>query len=218
MRFKLGLPSMAAILLVLSACGPLSNNGQAPSKLTRLRQSRELALDWIKTARANVNNATYLSNLSKNSYLSKINQLDDILSNRIIEIDNFADGPCSENTSSEKTSDEFTLAYVENPPQNSNIYVCKEAFDFSNPIIAQVLIHEGIHITGVIDECKTTEFEVNIIHLAGQRPFKNFYVGSPACASINFNHINFLKLQDSEEGTPSALEWKEFILPQGAKY
>lgn len=204
---------MAAILFVLSACGPLSNNGSAPSKLTRLNKSRELALDWIQKAGANVNNATYLSNLSKNSYLSKINQLDDILSNRIIEIDNFADGPCSENT-----GDEFTLAYVKNPPQNSNIYVCKVAFDFSNPIIAQVLIHEGIHITGETNECKTTEFEVNIMHLAGQRPFKNSYVDTPACASINFNHINFLELQDSEEGTPSALEWKEFILPRGAKY
>jgi len=199
------LAPLGALFLMLSSCGQISNGGT--SKTARLNASRKLAITWAETA------STEAESISNIATLNKLDDIMPILENRELIIDLSSSGPCAENT-----EEEFTLAYVEVPPKNSNIYVCTEAFDFSNDIIAQVLIHESIHITGVTDECNTTEYEVNIMDLAGQRPFKNSYVDDPSCSSKDFSGINFVVLSDESDVGSSGLKWKNAVPLKGLRY
>lgn len=200
--------SISFSALIIS-CGQISslNEGGKLSQQERIDASRELALEWAEKA----SNET-----SSERYLTKISELSNVLEERDIIIVKDQDGPCADNT-----YEEFTLAYVLNPPQNSDIYVCKESFEFENAIIAQVLVHEGIHITGETNECETTDFEVNITHLAGVNPFKNVYVDStsdPDCSYLDLNHISFVTLTDDGESARRPIQWNSKRLPKGLRY
>jgi hypothetical protein len=96
---------------------------------------------------------------------------------------------------------------------------------FSNAIIAQVLIHEAIHGAGNTNECATTKEELLYMTLANKRPFKNAYVDStsnPDCSSYNLGSgINFIVLDDGNfVVVPHAVHFidEEDHAPHGARY
>ncbi len=200
--------ALAALLLV-PACGLPQGTG-AKTNLTKLSDSIDLADEWLASARTATSNTTYKTNIST---------LREVLSTREIVLDPKNDGgPCSDNT-----EDEFTLAYVKPPLLSQPIHMCQETMTFSEAIIAQVLIHEGVHATGDNNECSTTQKELRYMVLANQRPFKNVYVEStsdPDCSSYNLGSgINFVILED---GTilpiPSVHEWSHEEAPDHAHY
>jgi hypothetical protein len=196
-------------LLMLPACGLPESSG-VKTNLMKLSDSVDLADEWLASARTATNNTTYKNNITS---------LRDVLSTREIVLDPKNDGgPCSDNT-----EDEFTLAYVRPPLLTQPIHVCQETMTFSESIIAQVLVHEGVHATGDNDECSTTQKELRYMVLAKQRPFKNVYVEStsnPDCSGYNLGTgINFVILED---GTvffvPSVHEWSGEEAPGHAHY
>lgn len=200
--------TLGAMLLV-SACGLPVETG-AKTNLTKLSDSIDLADEWLATARTATSNTTYKNNITT---------LRDVLATREIILDAKNDGgPCSDNT-----EDEFTLAYVRPPLLTQPIHVCQETMTFSESVIAQVLVHEGVHATGDNNECSTTQKELRYMVLASQRPFKNVYVEStsnPDCSSYNLGvGINFIILEDgSILPIPSVHEWSHEDAPEHAHY
>jgi hypothetical protein len=200
--------TLGAMLLV-SACGLPVETG-AKTNLTKLSDSIDLADEWLATARTATSNTTYKNNITT---------LREVLATREIILDAKNDGgPCSDNT-----EDEFTLAYVRPPLLTQPIHVCQETMTFSESVIAQVLVHEGVHATGDNNECSTTQKELRYMVLASQRPFKNVYVEStsnPDCSSYNLGvGINFVILEDgSILPIPSVHEWSHEDAPEHAHY
>ena len=206
---RLGVLWALGALLVVTACGlPVSTAGK--TNLTKLSDSLDLADEWLESARSATSNTTFKNNITT---------LREVLSTREVILDPKNDGgPCSDNT-----EDEFTLAYVRPPLLTQPIHVCQETMTFSEAIIAQVLLHEGVHATGDNNECSTTQKELRYMGLANQRPFKNVYVEStsnPDCSSFNLGvGINFVILEDgSILPLPSVHEWSHEDAPEHAHY
>jgi hypothetical protein len=65
----------------------------------------------------------------------------------------------------------FTLENYE----DRGIFICEKAHLYSQAFLAQMLIHEGIHLTGIKDECETTRLELNLVRASGVLPFVNSY-------------------------------------------
>ncbi|MEO5668572.1 MAG: hypothetical protein ABIR96_10975 [Bdellovibrionota bacterium] len=198
------------VAMLLAGCGLPTSSGGAKTNSEKLHDSNELALTWLDDA----SSAT-----SVTSTRTKISALKNVLNSREKVIDVVHDGgPCTDNT-----AEEFTLAYIKSPLSTSSIHVCTEAFTFDEPIIAQVLIHEGTHGTGNADECSTTKQELQFMTLAGQKPFKNAYVDStsnPDCSSYNLGAgIDFIVLDDGVViPIPSVQEWSDLSAPHEARY
>ncbi len=70
--------------------------------------------------------------------------------------------------------DDQTLAYA--VVNGNDIYLCARVFSKSIDIIAQILIHESIHLNGVRNECITTRIEAHAMINSGiGLQFKNAY-------------------------------------------
>ena len=193
----------------LGACG--MPESQTESAIQKLSSSTDLAITWLGVAETNA---------PTNTVSDRISDVSDALDTRQIILDEKNDGgPCSDNT-----EDEFTLAYIPPPLSTSSIHVCQEAMDFDKAIIAQTLIHEGIHATGNTSECGTTEQELQYMTLAGEQPFKNVYVDDPSCASYDLGDgIDFIVLDDGfgtpvPVAVPRVRDWRTHDAPHGARY
>lgn len=68
----------------------------------------------------------------------------------------------------------FTAAFV--TQASSNIYVCSASKSLGKIFLAQVLIHEALHLLGETDECEVTRIEIEIMTSAFRIPYKNAYV------------------------------------------
>jgi|GEM_PF-1321590 len=192
-------------LLVSGGCGlPAS---EEKTDLQKLGSAVDLADSWLGKAKA----AT-----SSNTVKNRADDVSDVLNERDILLDGEDDdGPCAGNT-----EEEFTLAYVPVPLSSSPIHVCQETMVFSEAIIAQVLLHEGLHGAGNSSECSTTQDELEFMILAGQRPFKNAYVDADVCAGYSLGDgVDFVILEDgSEVPVPRVALWTHVGAPKGARY
>jgi hypothetical protein len=197
---------LLAIACGLAACGfPTKED---PTSLQKLSASLDLALNWLDLAHDRTTGTP-----SK----TEIRNIADVLEHRQIVLEGPNDpGYCADNT-----EEEFTLAYIVQPITSSSspIRVCTETLTFNSSVVAQVLIHEGLHGTNVTSECSTTSKEISIVALAGERPFKNAYVDDPACASFNLgNGINFVILEDGSEAPIPIRFRRDIHMPRGARY
>lgn len=66
------------------------------------------------------------------------------------------------------------MAYTA-PDSLNGIYVCSSSLKMKTIELAQVLIHEAIHLSGVDSECTTTSLEFAIMKRARLRPMRNGY-------------------------------------------
>jgi len=82
--------------------------------------------------------------------------------------------PDIHNMECDKSNGGFVAAYVSNE-ENSPIFVCESGFEFGSEFLAQVFVHEAIHLSGILDECQTTVLEQKLISAGGGNPFKNSY-------------------------------------------
>lgn len=177
-RMKLHLCA-AALCFLLASCGlPISGSGS----LATTSSAKAQALVWLNQAKINT---------SASAFYNSITQVRNILNSTPIVLEYPTDGgACSDDV------DGITLAYVDNPPEESDIYMCSEALTYSNKIVAQVLIHESIHITGNTNECATSYIEAHIVHFAGEQPFENAYI-EDCPLTYDFSDISFSTSSDS---------------------
>ncbi len=171
------LSALVALCLSIASCGLPVNS----SKTVSISSGKSQAMDWLSAAQ---------SNPSANIFKNSITQVRNSLTSTDIVMEYPEDnGACADEI------DGITLAYVKTPTETSDINVCSIALEYSNEILAQVLIHESIHIAGVEDECGTTYIETHIVHFAGQKPFENGYVESCG-GSYDFSDISFSTFSD----------------------
>lgn len=177
----------------------------------KLSSSIDLAITWLDVANSNAP-----STIVRN----RIANVTNVLESREILLEETDDGGyCADNT-----EEEFTLAYIVPPLSSSSIRVCQEALTFDKSIVAQTLIHEGIHASGNTSECSTTQQELQYMTLAGEQPFRNVYVDDPECSSYNLgNGIDFIVLDDASGvpipvGGPQLRGWRTHDVPHGARY
>ncbi|MEO5667948.1 MAG: hypothetical protein ABIR96_07815, partial [Bdellovibrionota bacterium] len=79
----------------------------------------------------------------------------------------------------DSTEGRFTAAFVtSNLPSNSTIYLCTQSKSLGKVFLAQVLIHEALHLRGESDECAVTRLELEVMTRALRIPYKNAYVDS----------------------------------------
>lgn len=152
---------MALLCSGLAACGErLSYSGDInPPDLS---DARTRALDWLDLASSN---EAVLSTkaLTVASYLRE---------RQIVALtDTGSASPCD--GSGENS---ITLAFVLQPVDGSQIYVCQAGRDTKTDEKSQILIHEAIHLTGIKDECETTLLENVLVYASGRSPYHNAYV------------------------------------------
>lgn len=167
-------------LHLLSACGGVEGT---TSEEATVIGAKSQALSWL-------NRASLSANID--DYQNTLTQVQNVLfDTEIIEEKDFEDGACTDDT-----GDAVTLAYVTNPPEDSDIYVCELGLSFDNEVLAQVLIHEAVHITGIQSECLTTHITVSAVTEAGATPFRNSYAEDPDCLNAyDFSQFDWRIIQ-----------------------
>jgi hypothetical protein len=198
----MGLGSFGKIILIMPllsqvACLVVPEN--SPNK--KLSESKKLADEWISIAQH-----SSLNTLTPADLLADMREA---LATRPIELISKTNlGPC-DNTNFEG----FVLAYIVSPISVNPINMCPKTMEYSTRTIAQVLVHEVVHASNIANECFTTGHELNIMTLAGQRPFKNGYVDS--CPGVG-DEVNFA-LEADGNLRPLSIHWDRSI-PKGARY
>lgn len=157
--------ALFSLVGILAACGqkPVESAGD-PAVAAMASEAREVSLQWLSVAAANA---------STPELQTRIQAVKDSL-----ETSDLRSPPAvyAKTCSSDSTS--FVAAFVSEDSHTSNpdIYVCAHSSRFGKYFLAQVLIHEAIHLTGVREECATTQLEMNIMSDAFETPFENSYV------------------------------------------
>lgn len=174
-------------MLLLSACGVTSTTSEEATVVG----ARSQAISWLSAA-------SLSSNID--SYQNTLTQVQNVLFDTdIVEEKDFENGPCVDDT-----GEAVTLAYVNNPPQDSDIFVCELGLSFDNEVLAQILIHEAIHITGVLNECLTTHITVSAVTEADGTPFRNAYVDDSECQNAyDFSDFEWRIIQATSTSTDS---------------
>lgn len=127
-------------------------------------EAREVSLQWLSVAAANA---------STPELQARIQAVTDSL-----ESSDLRSPPAVYAKTCSSDSKTFVAAFVSEDSQSNNpdIYVCAHSSRFGKYFLAQVLIHEAIHLTGVREECATTQLELSIMSDAFETPFESSYV------------------------------------------
>jgi hypothetical protein len=155
---------LIAVISTLAACGQrIQKDFDYEIAPTRYQESRREAINWITQSMQS-------SDWSQKD-VAKLKKLKDLLENSSLNyVINQDNTPC--------TDSGRTAAFVLHPNNVVEIYVCQLSDQFSQSFVAQVLIHESVHLGGIFDECETTKMEMEITRESGRIPFKNGYVDS----------------------------------------
>ena len=191
---KIRLSLLLMMLISITSCGlPTASSGKTSTVLG----AKSKAIEYLSSARVNT---------SASEFYNSITQIRNILYSTPIILEYPTDnGACSDDI------DGFTLAYVQHPAQDSDIYLCSVALDNSNEVVAQVLIHEAAHITGITVECAATYIATHIVHYAGDQPFENGYVAT-CPPQYDFSRISFSTFSETATG------WNPVIVDPRARY
>lgn len=153
----------ASVLIVLTACGQKElASFESPAELSSLEEAKTQALSWMNDAQS--------SDLLTDSERQIAAQVKDLLLNNSI-----LPSPAVFAEECVAKDDKFVAAFVAHE-QSDSIFVCDQALNYGPEFLAQVFVHESIHLAGVLDECKTTELERKMIAAGGGQPFNNSYV------------------------------------------
>lgn len=151
-------------LLALGACG---QNAVAPAMDATTQafadDSRAIALDWLDLAKFSED-----PQVAAYAY-----DLEEILLDREI-----SHAPYVYSQECVVHNGRYVAAFVLSQDLHSAIYVCDQTLDQGPEFMAQVLIHEAIHLTGISDECSTTAIELQMMDAAGQQAHQNAYVSA----------------------------------------
>ncbi len=150
------------LITLLTACGSqIERNFDFEIAPKKYQDSRMEAGRWIEESMS--------SEEWSSQEGAKLKKLHKLLMNASVNYLENQDGtPCNEKS--------MTAAFVLHPNDQLEIFVCELSDQFSQSFVAQVLVHEVVHLGGVLDECETTRFELEITRAAGRIPFKNAYV------------------------------------------
>lgn len=152
-------------MFAMTACGQKALVTDVDPALNDLAQSsRNLSLTWIQEAEEAVELNDEMSGL--------LTSVRSVLSGRYLsQVPDVYLGECEP-----LENGNFVSAFVLWGTPDSDIYVCPKMKDHSEEFMAQVLIHESIHLTGLENECQTTELEIQVMSAANQPPVANAYV------------------------------------------
>lgn len=151
-------------LLALGACG---QNAIAPAMDATTQafadDSRAIALEWLDAAKDSESALTsaYAYDLEEILADREISYAPYVYADECIVEDGF-----------------YVAAFVLYRDTESAIYVCELSTQQSPEFMAQVLIHEAIHLSGISDECTTTGLELDLMEAAGQQAHQNAYVSA----------------------------------------
>ncbi|MEO5666588.1 MAG: hypothetical protein ABIR96_00875 [Bdellovibrionota bacterium] len=156
---------LCLVFLALSACGqkPISESSD-PEVVALADEAREISLKWLDAAAAN----------STSSEMSA--RIEAVRAS--LESSDLRSPPALYSDTCDTNSKGFVAAFVteQNTSTSPDIFVCSHTKRFGKYFLAQVLIHESIHLTGIHDECATTQVEVDIMRGAFQEAFENSYM------------------------------------------
>jgi len=164
------------LMLAMSACGQNSLYEPMDASMQAFTdESRDLSLGWLAS----------VSQSGDAQVASMADSLQLILQDRLIaKVPSIYAQEC---TSTNPGS--FVSAFVLSQDLNSNIYICPDIERKGEKFMAQVLIHEAIHLAGVNDECTTTELEIAVMQAAGLNPHSNSYVSRCGLSNVaTFDH------------------------------
>jgi hypothetical protein len=69
-----------------------------------------------------------------------------------------------------------TVAFVLTPNDKSEIFICPTAGEMTQYYMIQVLVHESIHLGGILTECEAVDLELRVMRAAGRYPEYSSYV------------------------------------------
>jgi len=158
---KWALALFSTFFFLLTACGEQSKAVADIEAEALGREAQTLSLDWLDLAS---------DEASTNEVRDAIADVKAILKETSIS------SPTSANTDvCDGDKSRFTAAFV-NKGNSKGIFVCSQSKRFGKIFLAQVLIHEALHLGGITDECEVTRLEIEIMTSAMRIPYKNAYV------------------------------------------
>jgi hypothetical protein len=152
-----------SFLLILSACGQKPEHSSLdPDTQELAAQARSLSLAWLSEASLSGEDAaTRIAAVEIASILREA----PILAPPAVYADE-----C------EAQSGKFVAAFVTQTSREAPIYICSESKRLGKVYLAQVFIHEALHLLGDNDECTTTQLELKLMAAAFRTPYQNSYV------------------------------------------
>lgn len=154
-------------MFLLCSCAKevlFKKNFEYAIELSQFEKSREKGLEWVnQSAEAGSWELVELSQLR----VIGVN----LAAAKIYKVNNPDGSPCRSTTGD-------LFAFVLNPNTDTEIYICPAMASKDENYVAQALIHESIHLIGILDECQTTAMEIEILKNAGQIPEPNGYFAS----------------------------------------
>lgn len=156
---------MKLCLLVFGtvACGAELTGEPLDSKTAKLaEEARSLSLSWLSEA------ADFAED---NDIRDAIAEVEGLLTDRAL----MAPPKPYKSTCNSSSSNTFIAAFVTGE-SNSDIYICEQSKRTGKVFLAQVLIHEALHLRGESDECEVTRLELIVMTTAFRMPYRNAYV------------------------------------------
>lgn len=151
------------LLVSLVACGQKSlERFDSPAEISSVENAKSYALEWL-------NEAQYSDELTDSEKSLSLKIKNQLLSKQILPTPSVLSSQCAED------GNNFVAAFVSHQ-DTSSIFVCNRGLEHGDAFLAQVFIHESIHLEGTLDECQTTYLERKIISAGGGVPFDNSYV------------------------------------------
>jgi hypothetical protein len=153
----------STFIFLLTACGQQPQAAVSDPVTEALgREAQTLSMDWLEQA---------MIEADSEELREAIGDVHNLLEERSISTP-----PASLAATCDSNEGRFTAAFVTNEFANSNIYVCAQSKRLGKIFLAQVLIHEALHLRGERDECEVTRMEIAIMTSALRIPYKNAYV------------------------------------------
>jgi len=160
LRQKWAFALFSTFFFLLTACGKPAAGPVDQAAEALGREAQSLSLGWLESA---------AHEASTNEVRQAIEDVQNILA-----ASNIASPPSAYSETCNDSKGRFTAAFVTKAA--SDIYVCSASKRLGKVFLAQVLIHEALHLGGITDECEVTRLEIEIMTSAMRIPYKNAYV------------------------------------------
>jgi hypothetical protein len=155
-------PFFSTFFVLLTACGQQLNSAYDAEAEALGREARVLSMNWLNVAYHEAETQEV-----RNAILEVKNLLEE---RHIVSPPSEYAATCNED------GERMTAAFVAGDMSRSDIYVCPQSKRFGKIFLAQVLIHEALHLRGERDECEVTRLEILVMTSALRIPYKNAYV------------------------------------------
>jgi hypothetical protein len=167
------------------ACGADLSGQPLDAETARLAsQARSLSLRWLSEAQEITDDE---------ELLEAIQDVESLLKEKALMAPPAAYAKSCDSSSS-KT---FVAAFVTADRQNSDIYICEQSKNTGKVFLAQVLIHEALHLRGERNECEVTRLELLVMTQAFRMPYRNAYV--ERCGLGEFADELALEVQSAQQ-------------------